>query len=321
MCINFAIANVGCRSDHRVANHFFNAMILCLGILSSVAVPAVAVWRLAQDRRVTSVAVLCLALCYFALNVTAVLRLSGILPATGEGFAGNIAANHAYAPSLILLLVNVGLAYCVWRRVRWHHFVAIVVGGFLLAGCLGSLFTHNSVGGSLFGLCVTFLAAVAFALGLTYKEFCVIGNNYIQAFLVVASALWLFVEAARAARRRATPVAWGELVLSGLISAGYVAAFYHVCVVYWPPLEPAFDRCVRDLCDLATLWHSTYIDVNILIYIVAFVAAIVCNAACVWLLRRRWGRRICVVLTAVHLLAMTAVAYSWPLPWMGTLLP
>ena len=283
-------------------------MIFMGGLLSSVIVPAAALWRLARDRRAKAVAVLVVALCYLALNVLAVLRLSGVLPAIHEPMP--IMATPG-SMAIALVVINVIISCCVLWRMRPHLFIALVVIGFVLAGCMLSLFTSLSPITTLFDLCCRFMAFVAYVLGLTYEEFCVIGNNYIQGALVVASALWLAAESWRSVRRESSPAGWTSLIMSGALSLGYGAMFYNIVAAYLPPLRVAFDRTVDDLYDLAALWHTTYFHVNIIIYVLAFVAAIGCNAACVWLLRKR-AKWLCVTLEAVHLLAMAATAHAWP---------
>ena len=294
--------------------------MMTIAIFACVVVMGTALWRVVRDTRAGSVAVTIAALCYYIVLMLDAMRFSGYLPAVDDRLTNNalgyiknyLGDNLQVLLSTIIMVVNAFVACSIWWRMPLRWFVAIVVAGFLLLGCAMSLFTSTSPLVTLFGSCCAFMAAVGYALGLTYKEFCVIGNNYVQAGLVAASALWLVVESWLVVKRQPSLASWLAAVLSSLLLWAYSKVFWVICTTYPLPLEAAFDQCVKDLYHLADIWHTTYYHVNIIVYVVGFVGAIGSNMLALWLQRKLWGKWPAVALMALHLLVMASVAMSWP---------
>lgn len=295
-------------------------MMMTIAIFACVVVLGTALWRMVRDTRAGSVAVTIAALCYCIVLMLAAMRFCGYLPAVDDRLTNNalgytknyLGDNLQVLLSTIIVVVNAFVACSIWWRMPLRWFVAIVVAGFLLLGCAMSLFTSTSPLVTLFGSCCAFMAAVGYALGLTYKEFCVIGNNYVQAGLVAASALWLVVESWLVVKRHPSFASWLAAALSSLLLWAYSKVFWVICTTYPLPLEAAFDQCVKDLYHLADIWHTTYYHVNIIVYVVGFVGAIGSNMLALWLQRKSWGKWPAVALMALHLLVMASVAMSWP---------
>lgn len=293
---------------------------MTIAIFAGAVVMGAALWRVVRDTRAGSVAVTIAALCYCIVLMLAAMRFCGYLPAVDDRLTNNalgyinnyLGDNLQVLLSAIIVVVNAFVACSIWWRMPLRWFVAIVVAGFLLLGCAMSLFTSTSPLVTLFGSCCAFMAAVGYALGLTYKEFCVIGNNYVQAGLVAASALWLVVESWLVVKRQPSLASWLAAVLSSLLLWAYSKVFWVICTTYPLPLEAAFDQCVKDLYHLADIWHTTYYHVNIIVYVVGFVGAIGSNMLALWLQRKSCGKWPAVALMALHLLVMASVAMSWP---------
>ena len=55
------------------------------------------------------------------------------------------------------------------------------------------------------------------------------------------------------------------------------ALVLYFCFRYAPPLAASFDRCVEDLKSLAEAWHTTYVVVNIVIFVLWWLASIAWN--------------------------------------------
>lgn len=294
--------------------------MITIAIFACVVVLGTALWRMVRDTRAGSVAVTIAALCYCIVLMLAAMRFCGYLPAVDDRLTNNalgyiknyLGDDLQVLLSAVIVVVNAFVACAIWWRMPLRWFVAAVVAGFLLLGCAMSLFNSTSPLVSLFGTCCAFMAAVGYALGLTYKEFCVIGNNYVQAGLVAASALWLAVELWQVVKRQPSFASWLAAALSSLLVCAYGKLFWAICTAYPLPLERAFDMCVDDLYGLAATWQTTYYHVNIIVYVIAFVAAISCNVVAVWSLRRSWGGWPAVALMVAHLVAVAAVAASWP---------
>ena len=294
--------------------------MITIAIFACVVVLGTALWRVLRDTRAGSVAVTIAALCYCIVLMLAAMRFCGYLPAVDDRLTNNalgyiknyLGDDLQVLLSAVIVVVNAFVACAIWWRMPLRWFVAAVVAGFLLLGCAMSLFNSTSPLVSLFGTCCAFMAAVGYALGLTYKEFCVIGNNYVQAGLVAASTLWLAVESWQVVKRQPSFASWLDTALSSLLVCAYGKLFWVICTAYPLPLKRAFDMCVDDLYGLAATWQTTYYHVNIIVYVIAFVAAISCNVVAVWSLRRSWGRWPAVALMVAHLVAVAAVAASWP---------
>ena len=51
----------------------------------------------------------------------------------------------------------------------------------------------------------------------------------------------------------------------------YILVFLLICYHYAMPMEKAFDLCYHELLMLAYYWHTTYNNVNYLIFIILFL--------------------------------------------------
>lgn len=172
---------------------------------------------------------------------------------------------------------------------RYRRAGIIIVGGIILLlailsipvsmmiGDLGQLAPEmDSFGSSLVGCffleCCGVMAYFAWLLGLTYQEFCVIGNIYMQGAICLLAALAPLL---LCIRTKQAPWKW-------LLSGGN--ALLHLVIIslffghYWMPLESAFDLCVQDLNHIGALFDSSYVMVNIIIFVILFVVDLALNA-------------------------------------------
>lgn len=147
----------------------------------------------------------------------------------------------------------------------------------MMIGDLGQLAPEMaSFGSSLVGCffleCCGVMAYFAWLLGLTYQEFCVIGNIYMQGAICLLAALAPLL---LCIRTKQAPWKW-------LLSGGN--ALLHLVIIscffghYWMPLESAFDLCVQDLNHIGALFGSSYVMVNIIIFVILFVVDLALNA-------------------------------------------
>ena len=109
------------------------------------------------------------------------------------------------------------------------------------------------------------------ALGLSYKEICVIGNLYLQGGVLwlvgVASAIESYRLLHRANSRFSIwKSVWG--ILDGIVST---VLFTMLLFRYPGGGAPAFDLCVHDLNWLASKFHTTYEIINIVVFVIAFL--------------------------------------------------
>lgn len=209
---------------------------------------------------------------------------SGMVAKTGIGF-----------DLFILLLTGVTVALIpvnlLMGRIirRYRRSGVIILGGIILLlailsipvsmmiGDLGQIAPEMaSFGSSLVGCffleCCGVMAYIAWLLGLTYQEFCVIGNIYLQGAICLLAALAPLL---LCIRTKQAPWKW-------LLSGGN--ALLHLVIIslffghYWMPLERAFDLCVQDLNRLGALFGSSYVMVNIIIFVILFVVDLALNA-------------------------------------------
>ena len=157
----------------------------------------------------------------------------------------------------------------VWKWILGAFALFLIV--ILLIGIAISMATGCSYDQGFFAACCGVMEAGGVAWGLTYKEICVIGNIYMEAGICLLSALWLTWATIKVFRQSRT-VSSG-LLMSASIAYGmiYLVGFWLICSHYAMPLEKAFDLCYHELTVLASDWHTTYNNVNYLIYILLFL--------------------------------------------------
>ncbi len=119
--------------------------------------------------------------------------------------------------------------------------------------------------------CCGLMAYYAVMLGLTYKEFCVLGNIYLQALICLFAALAPLMLCIR--KKTFGCRLWS--CLANLLC--HLVIFAIVAIHYWMPLERGFDLCFRELNQLAAYVGTTYIKVNIVIFVIGLLADLLWN--------------------------------------------
>ena len=159
--------------------------------------------------------------------------------------------------------------------IAWRHnigkigliLLALAFITLLVIALIGSHVTGRSFDECFFGACCGSLYVLGLAFGFTYKEICVIVNIYLEAALCVLSALWVTwtcIHCFRSFKK------WGRILLMlagityGLL---YLIAFLWLCNHYAMPMNDAFDLCYRELIALSKEYHTTYNNVNYVIFI------------------------------------------------------
>ena len=128
-----------------------------------------------------------------------------------------------------------------------------------------------------FGLCVLFLLVLGKLFGLTYKQISVVFNLWVQGAVMTLSGL---APLGVAVYKMMGSFSIGWLVLAivlALYGIVYVYGFVRMLQHYHLPFDDAFDLCVKDLQLLAKKWHSTYQMVNIIIFVILFLALLGLN--------------------------------------------
>ena len=122
------------------------------------------------------------------------------------------------------------------------------------------------------------MAAGAYALGLTYKEFCVIGNIYVQGLILVLSALSIFYTMVKIVKKKKSILRITMLIASAIYALLYFFGFALICRHYAMPLEEAFDLCVHELSHFGQVFYGVgYIGANIIIFVVGWLIVLAFN--------------------------------------------
>jgi hypothetical protein len=162
--------------------------------------------------------------------------------------------------------------------------VAFVVMLFVVA-IVGSMKTGRSLDECFFGACCGVLYVTGIALGFTYKEICVIINIYAQSGLCLLSALWVTWAAIKQFYHQKTELN-GLLMAAGVVyGLAYIGGFLWVCQHYAMPMNQAFDLCYQELLQLSKDYHTTYNNVNYIIFILLFLLITIGNMVIVKLLK------------------------------------
>ena len=128
-----------------------------------------------------------------------------------------------------------------------------------------------------FGLCVLFLLVLGKLLGLTYKQISVVFNLWVQGAVLTLSGL-APLGVAVYKMMDSFSIGWLVLIIVfTLYALVYFYSFIKMLQHYHLPFDDAFDLCVKDLKWLAKKWHSTYQMVNIIIFVILFLALLGLN--------------------------------------------
>lgn len=172
-----------------------------------------------------------------------------------------------------LVVVNLLLGWIIRKSRRpILHSLMFVVAVMALMSIVVAVGLGNNPFVDFFVLCCGVMAYFAWLLELTYKEFCVIGNIYIQAGVCLMASLAPLILCLRK-KRGGTKTAF-----SLLLALLHLVCFVAACSHYWLPLENSFDLCFKELNQLANATGTTYVFVNIVIFVVIFLLDLVLNS-------------------------------------------
>ena len=161
------------------------------------------------------------------------------------------------------------------------RFVIVILVAFvvmlLAVAVVGSVMTGRSLDECFFGACCGVLYVTGKALGVTYKEICVIINIYAQSGICLLSALWVTWAAIKRFHSHKTTEN-GLLMATGIIyGSAYAVGFLWVCHHYAKPMDEAFDLCYHELIQLSKDYNISYNNVNYIIFILLFLVMTIGN--------------------------------------------
>ena len=267
-------------------------------LISSLPITIVAAKRMKAELSLMAVSILLLSLLYNIVWGTCALRVNGILPERDDflnvrvlmevatGITDQTTINFIiYLCAVGFSIINVLVALAVYKTGIDHHpwkwtgrtLIAVVLLLTIISIAI-SIMGGLSFYIVFFDLCCGIMAAGAYALGLTYKEFCVIGNIYIQGLILVLSALSILYTMVKIVRKRKSTLRIAMLIASAVYAFLYVFGFALICRHYAMPLDDAFNLCVQELKDFGQSFYGVgYIGANIIIFVVGWIFLLILN--------------------------------------------
>ena len=128
-----------------------------------------------------------------------------------------------------------------------------------------------------FGLCAAFLLLIGKLFGFSYKEISVIFNLWIQGAVLMISGLLPSVAQTVAIINEPSLTNGIFLVCLLIYASIYVVGFIVLLKHYNLPYNDAFDLCVNDLVWIADKWQISYHAVNLVIFVLWWLAIVFVN--------------------------------------------
>lgn len=256
-------------------------LVVIISLLCLLGMNGAAVWRVVKEKSWKSIAVLVASLCYSVIYACGILRFMGFLNSDNDILTlieiQKVSKVLYVAVPAVFSLFHVFTACAIGVRMSLGKYILSVTICFIFLSIASAIIFKSSIIYSLFVCCCGIMAAVAYALGLTYKEFCVIGNIYVQCAVLMWSGLYLLYVVIKMLLKKYNIYNIAICIVAVLhnITLDYIVCW--LCVRYKAPLEPAFDICYRDLNFIATHFGSTYMMVNIVLFIIVFLAIVILN--------------------------------------------
>ena len=277
-------------------------------LISSLPITIVAAKRMKAERSLMAAVVLILSLLYNIVWGACALRVNGVLPERDDflnvrvlmevatGITDQTTINFIiYMCATGFSIINVLVALAVYKTGIDHHpwkwtgrTLAAAVLLLAIISIAISIMGGLSFYMVFFDLCCGIMAAGAYALGLTYKEFCVIGNIYVQGLILVLSALSILYSMVKIVRKRKSTLRIAMLIASAVYALLYVFGFALICRHYAMPLVEAFDLCVHELSHFGQVFYGVgYIGANIIIFVVGWLIVLAINVMITYFLKNR----------------------------------
>jgi len=180
-------------------------------------------------------------------------------------------------------MINIRAKKCNMEKFYVGAMLLFLAALFSIA-IVGSIYTGRNIDECFFAACCGWLYAIGLILGYSYKEICVIINIYLESGLCLLSILWVtWITIRRFTKTRS--IGSGVLMVGG-IAYGFVgiALFLWICNHYYMPMNDAFDLCYHELIQLAKVYHTSYNNINYVIFILLFLVCTLGNLAIVKLI-------------------------------------
>ena len=238
--------------------------------MSSLLIVGIVIYRFNKKAISRSGIIILAAVCYSVFCFVAFGKVKGFIPTVS---IASLISQQGYDSSRLPLSISqftrlgliCGIAFnlftAVWLVLKGKFWSYCLISAllFCIVGLVMGAFIGLNPIYSLFGLCCGFMAAVAWVLGLSYVEFCVIGNIYIPVFIIMLAALYLIFSCVKEQIRHD----WLFIIYGTIQIIGGFALLIH----YYGGYNDVFNQCVYDLNTLGKYFGVTYESINIYIYV------------------------------------------------------
>ncbi len=262
-------------------------MAAFLFFISALAIVVASIYRMRRLTKPKAIALTASAAIYAMFCMVAWGKIAGFIP-TGDVQVYGASMFPTGVPTMLSIAAIFGTAFncftAVWvyRNGSFWRWCLISAAAFcVVCAGAGPVFGVSPLY-SLFGGCCAFMSITGWVMGLTYTEICVIGNIWIPAASLLATAGYLICVSLRKrgsclAALRIFPVVFG-------IAQIFVVLWF-LCR-YALSFKDAFQKTVDDLNYIASVFHTTYEAVNIVVWVFVIVILLAANV----LLTRRLAR-------------------------------
>lgn len=272
-------------------------LICIISILLSLPALAVSVKRIVKDCSLFTIGFVFLSASLTATFISAAFHVENITSILNLGrqminiefpmslVAGTLLVCSTIMNAITFVFVRLAKPTNVWKWIITLMCVFLFCN--FAIGIAGSFYTKLSVDKCFFASCCASMGVAGVTWGLTYKEICVVVNIYMQGGILWLSALLVMWNAIRLHVSRKTLSGRLLLLLGISLSIVYTSGYAWLCHHYAMPMEDAYNLCYRELIELARTYHTTYNNVNYLIFIISFLVAVISNLAIGALIRTR----------------------------------
>lgn len=260
-------------------------MIPLFFFISSLLIIAAVLYTLNTRKNTSKVLLVAGAFLYSAFCFVAYGKMSGLIPTVSipeivrqKGFDPGVLPisieSTIQCGFLMGILMNVVTSVWVFLREGFWGWCLLMTAVFCIGGIISGPLVGVSPVISLFGLCCGAMAVVGWVLGLTYVEFCVIGNIWMPCLGIIAASIYLICGCVRGFGRHPL-IAISGIMFAGIEIVGMLALLWH----YQGSMNEAFYTCVRDLRNIAALAGTTYEVVNLVIYVLGSIVLMAIDIA------------------------------------------
>lgn len=218
----------------------------------------------------------------FGLHLFGNLRNDFLQKMIDENIPNDVFTLGLSGITIIVSAMNVAISFIIKNGKRaLAYSMGLVLALMMVVSILLTPVNMENPIVNFFYACCGVMAYFACILDLTYKEFCVLGNIYLQDMVMMIVALLPLV---LCIRKKAPAALTATSVVNAVV---HFIPFVIIAVHYWLPLEDGFDLCYHELVSAGELTGLGYIGVNLVIFVIAFIADMIWNTALYQFVKRK----------------------------------